>query len=281
MEIMMAKANTASRKKTATPSSRIKEDRHFVTALARGLGVLDCFRSSDRMLGNQDIAARCKLPKSTVSRLTYTLTKLGYLVFVEESGKYRLGSATLSLGMSMLSRLDVRQLARPLLQQLADTFKIMVALGSRDRLEMIYVDVARGANPLTVALDLGSRIPLATTAMGRAYLARCPEPEREEIMRQLRERNGAAWPRLRSSLDKSLREYAELGCASSFGDWQKEVTAIGIAFDPGGGRAPMAINCGGPTFTLKREFLLEVVRPKLITVGHQLEASLGTATQAR
>ena len=46
-----------------------KEDRHFVTALARGLSVLSCFSSGEKMLGNLDIAEHCKLPKSTVSRL--------------------------------------------------------------------------------------------------------------------------------------------------------------------------------------------------------------------
>jgi DNA-binding MarR family transcriptional regulator len=57
-----------------------KADRHFVNALGRGLEVLACFRHGDRMLGNQDISRACGLPKSTVSRLTNTLTKLGYLV---------------------------------------------------------------------------------------------------------------------------------------------------------------------------------------------------------
>ncbi len=75
-----------------------REDRHFVTALARGLDVLRCFRSGEERLGNQELAERRKLPKSTVTRLTYTLTKLGYLHHVEESGRYRLGMATLMLG---------------------------------------------------------------------------------------------------------------------------------------------------------------------------------------
>ena len=66
-----------------------REDRHFVTALARGLDVLRCFRSGEERLGNQELAERCKLPKSTVTRLTYTLTKLGSLHHVEESGRYR------------------------------------------------------------------------------------------------------------------------------------------------------------------------------------------------
>jgi DNA-binding IclR family transcriptional regulator len=44
---------------------------------------------------------------------------------------------------------------------------------------------------------------------------------------------------------------------------------------PGGGLPPMAINCGGPAFTLSKEFLLNEVRPKLIELVRQLEASLG------
>ena len=117
---MSSKSSLAAR--DAPAPSRPKEDRHFVTALARGLQVLACFRSDDKALGNLEIAERCELPKSTVSRLTGTLTRLGYLYQVKASGKYRLGSATLSLGTTMLRRLDVRQIARPLMQELARIF---------------------------------------------------------------------------------------------------------------------------------------------------------------
>ncbi len=70
------------------PPSSDSSDRNYVTALARGLDVLSCFRSGEKLLGNQDIAKRCGLPKSTVSRLTYTLTTLGYLIHVPSEGKY-------------------------------------------------------------------------------------------------------------------------------------------------------------------------------------------------
>lgn len=76
---------------TGSPKpDRAKEDRHFVTALARGLQVLQCFKSGEERLGNQDLAERCKLPKSKIARLTYTLTKLGFLH--NESGSSRSGS---------------------------------------------------------------------------------------------------------------------------------------------------------------------------------------------
>src|ERR1700751_6481155 len=67
-------------------------DRSFVVALSRGLDVLRAFQPNDGLLGNQEIAARTSLPKPTVSRLTYTLTKLGYLTPVPRFEKYRLPS---------------------------------------------------------------------------------------------------------------------------------------------------------------------------------------------
>ncbi|HXE50744.1 MAG TPA: IclR family transcriptional regulator [Ramlibacter sp.] len=251
-----------------------KADRHFVTALARGLDVLSAFRSRDRMLGNQELARRCGLPKSTISRLTYTLTKHGYLEHAEDGGGnsgYRLGSAVLALGSAMLARMDMRQVARPLMQELADQSHAMVSLGIRDRLSMIYVENCRSEEALTLSLDVGSRIPLATTAMGRAYLAVCSETERDVLTKRIRERDEAGWPRISEGIERALAENRELGCCTSFGEWQKDVNAIAIAFRPPGGRSIMAINCGGPGFHLSPEFLLDDVRPSLLALGQQLQ----------
>src|ERR1700745_3177605 len=72
------------------PAKKTATDRSFVVALSRGLDVLRAFHPNDGLLGNQELAARTKLPKPTVSRLTYTLTKLGYLTPVPRFEKYRL-----------------------------------------------------------------------------------------------------------------------------------------------------------------------------------------------
>lgn len=255
-------------------SPKPKEDRHFVTALARGLEVLACFRSGDKALGNQEIATRCHLPKSTVSRLTSTLTKLGYLIQVEDSGKYRLGTATLSLGSAMLARLDVRQIARPMMQELADATRSMVSLGTRDRLSMIYVENCRSSAALTLSLDVGSRIPVASSAIGRAWLAAIPERDRQDFMERVQELDEVAWPDIRDGIERALHEYDTLGVTCSFGDWQKDVNGIARAFQPGGGLPPMAINCGGPSFNLSKDFLLNEVRPRLIEMVSRLETSL-------
>lgn len=253
-------------------------DRHFVTALARGLEVLASFRHGERMLGNQELSQRCGLAKSTVSRLTHTLTELGYLVYVEDSAKYSLGTATLSLSSAMLSRLPIRKLAHPLMQRLAEFGQCMVSLGSRDRLSMVYIDAVRGSAAVTLSLDSGARIQLVTSAMGRAYLTAVSERERNDIMDRVRElADPDRWPELQRGVSRALRDIRELGVCCSFGDWQKEVNAIAVPVKPGDGLPPMAINCGAPAYMASKEFLLEEVRPRLIALAHELEVSLGTA----
>jgi DNA-binding IclR family transcriptional regulator len=265
---------TSVRKRSPATAKPPKEDRHFVTALARGLGVLACFRSGDSQLGNQELAERCGLPKSTVSRLTMTLTRLGYLIQVPESGRYRLGMATLSLGSAMLSRLDLRQVARPMMQELAAFSGASVSLGACERLSMIYIEHCRGPATLTLSMDVGARIPLATSAIGRAYLAVIEERQRADIMAQVQKQDPAQWPKVRAAVERAVKDHARLGVTCSFGDWQKEVNGIARAFHPGGGLPPMAINCGGPASSLSKDFLLNEVRPRLIDLTQRLEATL-------
>jgi DNA-binding IclR family transcriptional regulator len=253
-------------------------DRQFVEALARGLELLHCFGHRDRLLGNQELAQRCGLPKSTVSRLTYTLTRLGYLAHVAEVGKYALGSATLSLGSAMLGRLDIRKLARPPMQELAEFSQCMVSLTSRDRLCMIYVEAVRSSATVTLSLDTGSRIQIATSAAGRAYLAAVSDEERKEVLDAVGEiADASRWSDVQQGVAKALIDLRSLGVCTSFGDWRKDVNAIAIPVRPGSGLPPMSISVGAPSYIVTPRFLLEAARPRLITLANNLEKALGTA----
>ena len=268
------KVGAASTDTAASQARKPKEDRHFVTALARGLEVLACFRHGEITLSNQELAQRCKLPKSTVSRLTMTLTKLGYLIHVRESGRYRLGTACLALGSALLNKLDVRKIARPMMQELAEFSGASVSLGVRDKLSMIYVENCRSSAALTLTLDVGSRMPLASSAMGRAWLAAVPQEQRLEAMEQIHGLDDLAWPQVKTGIDKALEDYRTLGITCSFGDWNKEVNGVARAFDPGNGLPVMAVNVGGPSYNLSPQFLLDEVRPRLLQVVQAIEEAL-------
>jgi DNA-binding IclR family transcriptional regulator len=249
-----------------------ENERQVVTALARGLSVLRSFRQGDRYLGNQEIAERTGLPKATVSRLTHTLTVLGYLNHSKRFSQYSLGTAVLSLGYSLLGNMDILKSARPLMQELADNAEASVSLASRDGLHMVYLEncVAR-ANMIALRIDVGARTRIANTAMGRALLCGLPEKERTDLVAQIRQATPKGeWPQIKAGIDKGIIDYREKGFCFSLGDWRENVNSIAVPLVQGD-NSVMAINCGGPSWQLSAEKLEQDIGPRLVDICRRLE----------
>ena len=257
------------------PAKKTAADRNFVVALSRGLEVLRAFHPKDGLLGNQEIAARTKLPKPTVSRLTYTLTKLGYLTQVPRFEKYQLAPAAMSLGYAALANLGVQHLSESFREELMHETGGAVAVGARDRLNMIYFGQSRSGLTLGVQLDVGSKVPIATTAMGRAYIWALSPTERTQLLRELREHYGSRWPRIRDGIERAGELVAKRGFAISVGEWQDDVHAAGVALTLNDGTGPYAFNCGAPAFRFTEDRLLNDIGPRLVTMVRNIEAALG------
>ena len=88
------------------------KDRQFVTALARGLALLECFTPEQPELSGSELAKRAKLPQPTVWRLCHTMLKLGVLVSVN-GDRMRPGLAALRLGHSAIAGFTIAELAQP------------------------------------------------------------------------------------------------------------------------------------------------------------------------
>ena len=250
-------------------------DRNFVVALSRGLDVLRAFQPNDGLLGNQEIASRTNLPKPTVSRLTYTLTKLGYLTPVPRFEKYQLAPSAMALGYAALANLGLRHLSEPFREEVMRETGGAVAVGGRDRHSMIYFGQSRNGLTLGVQLDVGSRIPIATTAMGRAYIWGLPPDDRVTLLRELREHYGSRWPKMRDGIERSGEMVAKHGFAVSAGEWQTDVAAVGVALRLNDGTGPYAFNCGAPAFRFTEDRLLNDIGPRLVAMVRNIEAALG------
>jgi len=247
-------------------------DRQFVTALARGLEVLRAFRPGEATLGNQEIAERTGLSKPTISRLTHTLLELGYLTYSARTGRYQLGPGVLALGYAMIAGLEVRERARPMIEELAGSANLTVAIGERDRLNVVYLDCRRGTQAVALSLNVGSRIPLGTTALGRAILATLPEGEREYLLHALRERDPADFPKIESGVRQAIVDIAEKGYCTSFGDWRPDVNAIGAPVVSLDGERVFGIICGGPSFNVSAAYLEDQIGPRLVKIARDLSA---------
>ncbi|MDR0563508.1 MAG: IclR family transcriptional regulator [Azoarcus sp.] len=239
-----------------------KGDRQFVIALARGLELIRSFHPNERYLGVTELSHRIGIPKPSVARLAGTLVKLGYLEFSAARGKYSLGLGVLSLGYAMLSNVGIRRVARPLLKELATYSQAAVSIGERDRLSMVYIETVRSEAPIGLRRGIGARLPIATTSMGRAYLAGLPEEERSELIDQMRQTTQTNWPRLQAGIEQGLNDYAKWGFCTSFGEWEKDVNAVAVPFVDGDGTR-MAFSCGGAAFLLSREKLEKDIGPRL------------------
>lgn len=238
------------------------KDRLFVTALARGLEVLAAFRPGELALSNQELAKRTGLPKSTVSRLSYTLTRLGYLAQDEASGHYRLGLAVLALGSTVLASYDIRQIAGPLMREFALEQGMSISLALRDGSDMVYLETCRSPARISVQLTVGSRVPLATTAIGRAYYAGLPVTEQLKLQPVLAARYGVEWGEISTRLEEARQDYLRQGYSASFGEYEPDVMAVGVHLAVPGQPA-MALNASGPAFALNESAMRERIAPAL------------------
>jgi DNA-binding IclR family transcriptional regulator len=249
--------------------------RLFVSALARGLDVLGAFRAGDRALGNLELAERTGLPKPTISRITHTLTQLGYLAYDARSATYQLGGRALSLSYAALANLDVRKIARPIMTELAETNNLHVALGTRDRLMMLNIETCEGNDLVGLRLPPGSRVPMAITAIGKAYLAAVGEDERNKILSEIRKQHGDEWRMILRSVERSTGDIAKRGFCTSAGEWRKDINAVGAAIILPSGGTVYALSFGGPAYLVSQEQLEHEYGPAIAAAAKKISASLG------
>ncbi|TAL03072.1 MAG: IclR family transcriptional regulator [Rhodospirillaceae bacterium] len=250
-------------------------DTQIVLSLARGLDILSAFRRTDNALGNAELAERTGITKPTVSRLTYTLAAHGFLQFDARARVYSLGVKAIAMGAVAMATTSVRSQALPLMRSLAQGSQFNVGLGMRDAHQMVYIEACEGDALIALRLFPGSRVPLATSAMGRAYLAALPDQERELQMAELRPRYDDDWPRIVRGIEQACSDLATHGFCTSLGDWQKDIHGLAVPVRPIPGQGRFVVNLGGPAYALREADIRDKLGPQLVDLVQTLEVLLG------
>ena len=259
--------------------SRPARPQATVSALRRGIAVLQCFDEGSHFLSNAEISERTRVPKPTVTRLAATLVSLGLMRQDPETERYCLGAGVLSLARNFLSGLDVRMHARPHLARLAESFGASAFLAVRDGPDMVLIEASRArSSVLTMRMDVGSRLPMMASALGRAYLSALPETERAQLLDELRRDQPGDWPRLRTGIEQAMRDAAASGYCASLGELRAEVNSIAVPLTLPGGEH-VALNCGGPAFAFPEARLRSDVAPRLLAAARAIAAEIGGSLQ--
>ena len=159
--------------------------RHFVTAFARGLAVIEAFGPDNRTMTVADVATATGLDRAVARRLLLTLVELG---FAHAHGRrFELSSRVLRLAYSFLASAGLGASLQPFLDELARTIGETVSLSVLDEAEVVFV--ARSDIPgrrLAFVVNTGMRLPAFFAASGRVLLAHQPRRDVERLLTRTR-----------------------------------------------------------------------------------------------
>lgn len=251
-------------------------DNRLVSALARGVSILQCFSATAQELSGKELADLTGLPKPTLFRLLDTLCELGLLRFSDRLSKYVPGLGLLNLAAPALARMTVRQLARPLMQDLADHIGGQMELTAGYGQTLSYVEIVQGTASKIFRPEVGLRISMSRTASGRAYLLSMGEAERQEFLDALQARAPDRKRWLMERLDDARRDLDEFGFCRGHRDLHREIESIATPMRHPRDGETWIFAASVAVFSPQSKLLAEDLGPRLVTLVRSVEASLGT-----
>lgn len=267
----------------ADPSHQNKpHGRDFVHSLAKGLEILSAF-SEGELLGNQQLVQLTQLPKATVSRLTSTLVTLGYLRVDPLTRRFFMGTHLLGLGASVQRKIGLMRVARPFMQALSESVGLTVSIGTRDRLGVVFLEVARPLqnNTLVLNTDAGSILPLHSTAIGLAYIVAAPMAERTQILESLHERYADEWPQARERIAQAHAQFLQCGFVMTQGSWGRDVNAVAVPLALRARHRLYTMHCAGPANRMPLDYLEKQLGPRLLSVAAEIRAAMDASGPSR
>ena len=243
----------------------------LVTGLLRGLSVLRCFGLGREHLGSSDIARMTGLPQPTVWRLCKTLEHGGYLVADADGARFRPGLAILTLGFAALDTLELADLARPLLAEVAARFRGAASLSTRDGASMLYLQRCEAPGTvLTVNLRIGSEVSIMRSGTGWGYLAGRSDAERKAVLKECRAADPATYAAFEKQALAAIAEYPKLGFVSNVDVFFRGMSTVAVPLADASAPLPYVLNCTCATASLGTAALRKAAGQALIQVAAQL-----------
>jgi IclR family pca regulon transcriptional regulator len=255
------------------------ESKSVVLSVEKAFRVLQAFTAEITELPLAEIARRANVDNATAFRMLNTLVLLGYVERVPDTRQFRLTLKCLDLGFNAIARMDLRRLARPVLQKLVSPGLAAASIGVLDRGEVVYIERLQfGLTRLAVDIRVGARIPAGTSAMGRAILSLFDE-ERQRNELELHPRRKVT-PKTEVDLKRLLRilkKTKEHGIAMVDQEWVLGLSAIAAPIIGADGPIAALSLAAIASSTMSAQKLLEQFGPIVIesagTLSRALQAS--------
>lgn len=269
-----SRASTRPPKTSRQASAAVTPDGDAVVSLRRSLEILRAFQPDDGPLSRHEIAQRTGLPNTTVTRLIHTLLTLGYLSRVGAHGSYRPGPSVLAIGHALIEALPIRRIARPLMQAFAAEFDVWVTLGTAEGDDMLVLEHVASRLAPDIRVRPGSLLPMATTAVGRAYLWAQTAERRAGYLAKVEPGERSGGPPLRDDIEGAFAELDRSRFCTAFGSWRHDTLGIGTPIAIHDDRNVLALACGNLNRAANAHALTEKCGPALLGLASDIKNGL-------
>ena len=243
-----------------------------VAAVERSLRVLEALADAGGELGTNELARRTGVNASSVSRLLATLAGGGYVEHDEKSGRYRLGLRLLQLANVVLAGLDLRELARPHLEELVEETGETATLSVPGEREAVTVDFVQSGSSVQSVARLGRPSVAHATAAGKVLLAFGDVPLPSGRLERFTART-VTDPR---KLAATVERVRDQGWAEAAGERERDLNAVAAPIFGLDGLLAGILGLQGPEGRFDREARRRAVEP-LVAYAQTVSKALGSA----
>ena len=222
-------------------------DRYLINSILRACGILKSLSGDRRASKLSELAGLLHLDRSTAYRILLSLEKCRMVDRDEKTGEYSLGLGAFEIGSAYLRRIDLVEVAKPIMADLAQRVQETVHLAVLSETEILYLDKVDSPRSVGVISKLGQRGPVYCTALGKALLAHLPPQDRSRILDQIRFQ--AFTPRTLTSKKKLARELSQVyrqGYALDCREIEEDVECIAAPIRDHLGNVVAALSVSGP-----------------------------------
>lgn len=213
-----------------------------IQSLARGLKILDLLSQSQDGVSITELAETLGVDKGSASRLMSTLARYGYAEKDENTRRFHLGSQVVSLSRSVLTRLPLREAAKPFLRQMMEQTGECAHLAVPAQGKVLYIDQVESPATLRVNAQVGTMNPLHCTALGKALLA-FGDVELPKTLEQYTPRTIKS----KRALQQHLEEIRRLGYAVDDEEFDPGVRCIAVPVFDFRGKVVGSMGISGPS----------------------------------
>lgn len=214
------------------------------------------------------------IPKTSIHRMVGSLEDMD-LLKKGEDGKYSLGLLFLQFGQLVAERLDIRQIALPVMTALREQVDEAVNLIIQDGKEAIYIEKLDTNHPVRLYTKVGRRSPLYAGACSRIILSYMEDKDRERYLQDVELTPiGRGTITDMDHLRHELQKAREQGYTISYSELENDTVSIAAPIFDHRSRLVAGLSIAGPEVRFGKDRLGELIF-RLQTAAQEISRALG------